>query len=70
MAEKTSGFLLNPLSDAHEGLGEPGLGVRVEAVDLPGESDRAASCLLDGGLLMIMVLMVVIVVVFAHCIIS
>ena len=70
VSEKTSGLLLHPLSDGQEGLGEPGLGVGVEAVDLTGESDCASSGLLDRCLLMIVVLMVVIVVVLAHCIIS
>ena len=70
VAEKTSGFLLHPLPDGQEGLGEPGLGVGVEAVDLTGESDCASSGFLDRCLLMIVVLMVVIVVVLAHCIIS
>ena len=70
VAEKTSGFLLHPLPDGQEGLGEPGLGVGVEAVDLTGESDCASSGLLYRCLLMIVVLMVVIVVVLAHCIIS
>ena len=70
VAEKTSGLLLHPLPDGQEGLGEPGLGVGVEAVDLTGESDCASSGLLDRCLLMIVVLMVVIVVVLAHCIIS
>ena len=70
VSEKTSGLLLHPLPDGQEGLGEPGLGVGVEAVDLTGESDCASSGLLDRCLLMIVVLMVVIVVVLAHCIIS
>ena len=70
VSKKTSGLLLHPLPDGQEGLGEPGLGVGVEAVDLTGESDCASSGLLDRCLLMIVVLMVVIVVVLAHCIIS
>ena len=70
VSEKTPGLLLHPLPDGQEGLGEPGLGVGVEAVDLTGESDCASSGFLDRCLLMIVVLMVVIVVVLAHCIIS
>lgn len=68
VSEQASGLLLDPLPDGEEGLGEPCLSIGVEAVDLPGESHRTSSGLLDGGLLVMLV--VVIVVVLAHCIIS
>ena len=63
VAEKTARFALDVLSDGHQGIGEPCLGVGVEVEDLPGEAGGGAPGLLDGVLVMVLVLL-------AHSIIS
>lgn len=63
VAEKTARFALDVLSDGHQGIGEPCLGVGVEVEDLPGEAGGGAPGLLDGVLVVVLVLL-------AHSIIS
>ena len=63
VAEKTARFTLDVLSDGHQGIGEPCLGVGVEVEDLPGEAGGGAPGLLDGVLVVVLVLL-------AHSIIS
>ena len=66
VAEEASGLVGDPLADLYEGLGEPGLGVGVEASDCPAKSDGASAGLLDGRGLVVVVMLVF----SAHLIIS
>ena len=63
VAEEAARLALDVLSDGHQGIGEPCLGVGVEVEDLPGEAGGGAPGLLDGVLVMVLVLL-------AHSIIS
>ena len=65
VAQQAPGFLGDPLADGQQGLGQPGLGVRVPSGDRSLEALGASAGDLEGGLLVIMLMVVIVAAAFA-----
>ncbi len=65
VAQQAPGFLGDPLADGQQGLGHPGLGIRVPSGDRSLETLGASAGDLEGGLLVIMLMVVIVAAAFA-----
>ncbi len=65
VAQQAPGFLGDPLADGQQGLGQPGLGIRVPSGDRSLETLGASAGDLEGGLLVIMLMVVIVAAAFA-----
>ena len=65
VAQQAPGFLGDPLADGQQGLGQPGLGVRVPSGDRSLETLGATAGDLEGGLLVLVVMVVIVAAAFA-----
>ena len=65
VAQKAPGFLGDPLADGQQGLGHPGLGIRVPSGDRSLEALGTSAGDLEGGVLVIMLMVVIVAAAFA-----
>ena len=65
VAQQAPGFLGDPLADGQQGLGHPGLGIRVPSGDRSLEALGASAGDLEGGVLVIMLMVVIVAAAFA-----
>ncbi len=65
VAQQAPGFLGDPLADGQQGLGQPGLGIRVPSGDRSLETLGASAGDLEGGLLVLVVMVVIVAAAFA-----
>ena len=65
VAQQAPGFLGDPLADGQQGLGHPGLGIRVPSGDRSLEALGASAGDHEGGVLVIMVMVVIVAAAFA-----
>ena len=65
VAQQAPGFLGDPLADGQQGLGHPGLGIRVPSGDRSLEALGTSAGDLEGGVLVIMLMVVIVAAAFA-----